>query len=87
MKKPIMCRRGARNFFRLRILLDQDILAGKHAFDDFAFEVDEHGRLELTDDGKDVIEERRCSLRRCRGARALTSENVQSRNRYTNEGG
>jgi len=45
------------NFFRSRILLDQDILAGKHTFDDFAFEVDEHGRLELTDDGKEVIDE------------------------------
>ena len=45
------------NFFRTRILLDQDILAGKHTFDDFAFEVDEHGRLEVTDDGKEVLEE------------------------------
>jgi hypothetical protein len=45
------------NFFRTRILLDQDILAGKHTFDDFAFEVDEHGKLELTDDGLEVIEE------------------------------
>ena len=45
------------NFFRTRVLLDQDILAGKHTFDDFAFEVDEHGRLELTDDGREVIDE------------------------------
>jgi len=45
------------NFFRTRILLDQDILAGKHTFDDFAFDVDEHGILELTDDGKEVIDE------------------------------
>jgi len=45
------------NFFRTRILLDHDILAGRHTFDDFAFEVDEHGGLELTDDGKEVIEE------------------------------
>ena len=45
------------NFFRTRILLDQDILASKHTFDDFAFEVDEHGKLELTDDGLEVIEE------------------------------
>jgi len=45
------------NFFRNRVLLDQDILAGKHTFDDFAFEVDEHGRLELTDDGREVIDE------------------------------
>ena len=45
------------NFFRTRILLEQDILASKHTFDDFAFEVDAHGRLELGDDGKEVIEE------------------------------
>jgi len=45
------------NFFRTRILLDQDLLAGKHTFDEFAFEVDEHGTLELNDDGKEVIEE------------------------------
>jgi hypothetical protein len=45
------------NFFRTRILLDQDILAGKHTFDDFAFDDDAHGALELSDDGKDVIEE------------------------------
>ena len=45
------------NFFRTRVLLDQDILAGKHTFDNFAFEVDEHGRLELTDEGREVIDE------------------------------
>ena len=45
------------NFFRTRILLDQDLLAGKHTFDDFAFVVDEHGTLELNDDGKEVIDE------------------------------
>jgi hypothetical protein len=45
------------NFFRTRILLDQDILAGKHTFDDFAFAVDEKDVLEVTDDGKEVIEE------------------------------
>jgi len=45
------------NFFRSRILLDQDILAGKHTFDNFAFKIDEQGRLELTDDGHEVIEE------------------------------
>jgi len=45
------------NFFRHRILLDQDILAGRHRFDEIAFEVDKHGVLELTDDGKEVIEE------------------------------
>ena len=45
------------NFFRTRILLDQDILAGTHTFDDFAFKVDEDGRLELGDDGKEIIDE------------------------------
>jgi hypothetical protein len=45
------------NFFRTRILLDQDILAGKHTCDDFAFEVNEKGVLEVTDDGKEVLEE------------------------------
>ncbi len=45
------------NFFRTRILLDNDILAGKHTFDDFAFDVDERGELTLTDDGKEVIED------------------------------
>jgi len=45
------------NFFRTRILLDQDILAGKHTFDDFAFTVDAQGSLELSDDGKEVIED------------------------------
>ena len=45
------------NFFRTRILLDQDILANKDTFDDFAFAVDERGKLELTDDGQEVIEE------------------------------
>ena len=35
------------NFFRTQILLDQDILAGKHTFDDFAFEVDENGDISL----------------------------------------
>jgi len=33
-----------------------DILAGKYTFDDFAVEVDEHGNLELTGDGNEVIE-------------------------------
>jgi hypothetical protein len=45
------------NFFRTRILLDQDIPAGKHTFDDFAFAVNEHGQLSVTDDGKEVLEE------------------------------
>ncbi len=45
------------DFFRKRVLFDQDILAGKSRFDDFAFTVDEEGRLELTGDGEDVVEE------------------------------
>ena len=45
------------NFFRTRILLDHDILAGKHTFDEFAFTVDKHGKLELSDDGKEAIDE------------------------------
>jgi hypothetical protein len=45
------------DFFRTRILLDNDILAGKSTFDDFAFQVDEKGQLVVTDDGKEVIED------------------------------
>ena len=45
------------NFFRTRILLDQDLLAGKHTFDNFAFSVDKNGTLELSDDGKEVLDE------------------------------
>jgi len=45
------------NFFRTRVLLDQDLLAGKHTFDNFAFSVDKNGKLELTDDGKEVLDE------------------------------
>lgn len=33
------------NFFRTRILIDQDLLAGRQTFDEFAFVVDEHGTL------------------------------------------
>jgi len=43
------------NFFRTNILLDQDILAGTHTFDDFAFEVDKYGKLVLSDDGEEII--------------------------------
>ena len=45
------------NFFRTRILPDQDILAGKATFDDFAFEVSKSGRIELTDEGEDIVEQ------------------------------
>ena len=38
-------------------LVDQDILAGKHTFDDFAFTVDDQGVLSVTDDGKEVLDE------------------------------
>ena len=42
---------------RTRILLDQDLPAGKHTFDNFAFSVDKHGSLELSDDGKEVLDQ------------------------------
>lgn len=45
------------NFFRTRILLDEFILAGKHTFDDFAFKVSKKGTLELTGDGKEIVDE------------------------------
>ncbi len=45
------------DFFRKRILFDQDVLAGKTSFDDFAFTVDDEGRLQLTGDGEDIVEE------------------------------
>ncbi len=44
-------------FFRKRVLRDESSLAGKSSFDDFAFTVDDEGRLELTGDGEDVVEE------------------------------
>jgi len=60
------------NFFRTRILLDQDILAGKHTFDDFAFEVDVHGRLDSATTARRLSRKRSSwqpALRRgaCRG--------------------
>ena len=45
------------NFFRTHILLDQDLLAERHTFDEFTFVVDEHGMLGLNDEGKEVIDE------------------------------
>ncbi len=45
------------DFFRKRILFDQDVLAGKTSFDDFAFTVDDEGRLQLTGDGEDIVED------------------------------
>ncbi len=43
------------NFFRTRILLNDDILAGGHDFDDTAFSVDKNGKLVLSDDAEEVI--------------------------------
>ena len=45
------------NFFRTRILPDQDILAGKGTFDDFAFEVSKSGKIELTEEGEDIVDQ------------------------------
>jgi len=45
------------DFFRKRVLEDQDVLAGKSSFDDFAFTVDEEGHLQLTADGEEIVEE------------------------------
>ena len=45
------------NFFRERILLSHDVLVGKHSVESTLYEVDENGRLELTDDGMDLVEE------------------------------
>ena len=45
------------NFFRTRILPENDLLAGKRTFDEFAFEVDKDGNLILSDDGKEIVDE------------------------------
>ncbi len=45
------------NFFRTRILFSQDILSGKSSFDDFAFKVSKSGKLKLTDEGEDIVDE------------------------------
>ena len=45
------------DFFRKHLLVDKDVLAGKSSFDDFAFIVNEQGRLELTGDGEEVVED------------------------------
>ncbi|MGB5406496.1 MAG: ParB-like protein [Thiogranum sp.] len=58
------------DFFRKRVLEDKDVLAGKSSFDDFAFSVDEEGRLHLTADGEEVVEEA-MSLVRSSEARGL----------------
>ena len=45
------------DFFRKRVLEDAGVLAGKSHFDDFAFIVDKEGRLSLTADGEEIVEE------------------------------
>jgi hypothetical protein len=45
------------NFLRTRLMLNQDILAGKPTFDLFGFKVDENGEYTLTADGHEAIEE------------------------------
>ena len=45
------------NYFRTRILFEQDILSGKSSFHDFAYEVSKDGKIELTDDGEDIVDE------------------------------
>jgi len=45
------------NFFRTRILMDQDLLAGKATFDHFAFTVAKDGKLTLTDEGEDIVDQ------------------------------
>lgn len=45
------------NYFRTRILADQDILSGKSSFHDFAYELSKNGKIELTDDGEDIVDE------------------------------
>jgi len=45
------------NFFRTRILLGRNILAGNTSFDSFAFKLKKSGDLRLTDEGRDILEE------------------------------
>ena len=45
------------NFLRTRLMLDNDILAGKPTFDLSGFKVDENGEVTLTADGHEAIEE------------------------------
>ncbi len=45
------------NFFRTRILPNQDLLAGKASFDDFAFKVSKSGKIILTDEGEDIVDQ------------------------------
>ncbi len=45
------------NFFRTRILPNQGILAGSATFHDFGFDVLKSGKIELTDEGEDIVDE------------------------------
>jgi len=45
------------NFFRTRLMPEQDLKEGKSTFHDFAFEVNKEGKFELTDEGEDVVDE------------------------------
>ena len=45
------------NFFRTRILPEQGFLAGQSDFHDFLFEVSKSGKVVLTDEGEDVIDQ------------------------------
>jgi len=45
------------NYFRTRILPEQDLKAGKSIFHDFAFEINKKGKFELTDEGEDIVDE------------------------------
>jgi len=45
------------NYFRTRIMPVQDLKAGRSTFSDFAFDVSKDGKVELTDEGEDVVDE------------------------------
>ena len=45
------------NFFRTRILPGQGILSGKTSFHDFLFEQSKDGKIELKDEGEDIVDE------------------------------
>ncbi len=45
------------NFFRTRVLPEQHILAGKATFHDFAFKVSKNGKIKLTDEGEDIVDQ------------------------------
>ena len=42
---------------RTRMLLEQDLLAGKATFDDFAFSLAKSGKIEQTDEGEDIVDQ------------------------------